>query len=73
MESPRRSRPRAGTATRGEEPTQEQGVWGELPPVVQTHIGAVLEELLPVGSPHRISLGRMASRRRDPIWSRGRE
>ena len=49
MESPRRSRPRAGAAARGEEPTQEQGVWGELPPtrggptvgpMVQTYIGA---------------------------------
>ena len=34
MESPRRSRPRAGAAARGEEPTQEQGVWVELPPPV---------------------------------------
>ena len=33
MESPRRSRPRAGAAARGEEPTQEQWGWGELPPV----------------------------------------
>ena len=90
MESPRRSRPRAGAAARGQEPMQEQGVWGELPPtrggpvleqfapggwmdpVVRSHVGAVLEELLPAGSPRRLSSGRTASRGRDPTWSRGR-
>ena len=36
MESPRRSRPRAGAAARGEEPTQEQ---------------VTRQELLPVGDP----------------------
>ena len=73
MESPRRSSPRAGAAAHGEEPTQEQGVWGgaaacggpvleqfapggQMDPVVQSHVGAVLEELLPVGSPQRNSL-----------------
>ena len=30
MESPHRSRPWAGAAAHGEEPTQEQRVWGEL-------------------------------------------
>ena len=33
MESPCMSRPWAGAAARGEEPMQEQGVWGELLPV----------------------------------------
>ena len=44
MESPRRSRPRAGAAARGEEPTQEQGAWGELLP---TRGGPVLEQFAP--------------------------
>ena len=70
MESPRRSRPRAGAAARGEEPTQEQGAggscrpggtragavcsWG-MDPVGRSRVGAVPEELLPVGSPRRLS------------------
>ena len=33
MEDPRQSRFRAGAAARGEEPTQEQVTWQELPPV----------------------------------------
>ncbi|KAI6060344.1 Toxin PsTX-20A-like protein [Aix galericulata] len=33
MERPCRSRPQAGAAARGEEPTQEQGCWGVLLPV----------------------------------------
>ena len=33
MEGPCRSRPWAGAATCGEEPTQEQGIWGELLPM----------------------------------------
>ena len=33
VESPHRSRPQAVAAAPGEEPTQEQGVWGELLPM----------------------------------------
>ena len=33
MESPHRSRTRAGAAAHGEEPTQEHRVWGKLLPV----------------------------------------
>ena len=40
MESPRRSRPRAGAAARGEEPTQEQGSGGSCRPG-GTRAGAV--------------------------------
>jgi len=42
-------------------------------PVVWTHVGAVLKELLSVGSPHGNSSGKMSSCGRDPTWSRGRE
>ena len=34
--------------------------------MVQSHVGAVLGELQPVGSPHGITLGRTACHERDP-------
>ena len=46
MESPSSSRPRAGASACGEEPTHEQGVWGQLPP---TCGGLVLEQFAPGG------------------------
>ena len=45
MESPRRSRPRAGAAAHGEEPTQEQGALGGA----AAHGGPVLEQSAPGG------------------------
>ena len=87
MEDPHGSRPQAGAAARGEEPMQEEQVtWQELLPMGDpgwssfllmdgTHgmdHGAVLEELLLVGSPCRISLRRMASRGRDPMLEQGK-
>lgn len=71
----------------GKEPTQEQVVWQEmspmgsmldqstpegLHPVLLGHIGGVLEELQPVESPHRVSLGRMASCGRDLMLKQGK-
>lgn len=38
----------------------------------RTNVEAVLEELLSVKSPHRISLGGMASSRRDPMLELGK-
>jgi len=38
-----------------------------MDPVVGTHVEAVLEELLPVGSPCRISSRKTTSYGRDPI------
>lgn len=43
-----------------------------LHPMLRSYIGAVLEELLFVGSPCRISLGRTASCGRDPMLDQGR-
>jgi len=43
-----------------------------MDPVVQSHVGGMLEELQPVGSTHRISSRRTASSGRDPTWSKGR-
>lgn len=42
-----------------------------MDPMVRTHIGAVLEKLLPEGSPHRICSGRPASHGRDPTLEKG--
>ena len=39
--------------------------------MVQSHVEAVLGELQPVGSPCGMSLGRMASGGRYPMWGRG--
>lgn len=65
MESPCSSRLWAGDAACGEElPAVGDPCWSSLflkdGPCVQNHIGAVLGELLPMGSPCRIScsLGR---------------
>ena len=55
MERLHRSRPRAGAAVHGEDPTQEQGFGGSCCPW-GTRDGADLEELLTVGSPCKISL-----------------
>jgi len=49
------------------------GMDGWMEPVGRSRVGAVLEELLPVGSPCGISWGRAASHGRDPTGSRGRE
>ena len=39
--------------------------------MVQTRAGEELEELQPVGSPHRISMGRIASHGRDTMLEQG--
>lgn len=41
--------------------------------VVWSYIGAALEEMQMVGSPHVVNLGRMVSNGRDPMWRRDRE
>ena len=61
---------RAGGAAACEGPA-----WGSawrVSPVVQSHVEAALGKLQPVGSPQRISLGRMASRGRNTTWVNGR-
>ena len=62
-----------GAAARGGHVLEQFAPGGWMDPVVRSHVGAVLEELLPVGSPRRLSSGRTASRGRDLTGSRGRE
>lgn len=50
----------------------EQSIPEGLQPVVQTHIGTVLEELQSVGSPFGKSFGRTASCGRDPMLEQGK-
>lgn len=77
----------AEAAFRGVETMQERVTWQELLPVGDPgwQVGAVhswrmvllsgivLQELLSVGSPHRISLGRQHPMGGTPLWSRGWE
>lgn len=51
-------------------PMLEQCVPERIGSVIQSRVGAVLEELQPMGIPCRIR--RVASCRRDPTWSGGR-
>ena len=76
VDDPLQSRFWAGAVARGDEPTQEQVTvgdpgWSSVLLVDGPIAGAFLEELLPVGSPCRISLGRTASRERDPTLEQG--